>query len=122
MFWLGRWPNALVLLYIFTTTLLTSASGIATMFDKIQRAGSSGLGLTGRDLTAPLNDLIHGKPESGRWNLTGLDGVRGGYAASKLLSRPDLCEEVCMDAVLWASVTLAMMTQYFPEKPQPQPA
>ena len=91
------------------------APSLAQMFDAIQRAGSSKLNIRGVDLTASLNALVHGKPESARWNQTGASGVRAGHAASKLLQRPDICDEVSAQAMTWLAVTLAMMVTYFPD-------
>lgn len=91
------------------------APSLAQMFDAIQKAGSSNLSLSGKDLTASMNSLVHGKPDSARWNQTGLEGVRAGHASSKILQRPDLCDEVSNGAVIWLAVTLGMMVTYFPD-------
>lgn len=90
------------------------APSLAQMFDAIQRAGSSKLDVRGVDVTASMNSLVHGKPDSARWNQTGLAGEKAGHAASKLLHRPDLSDEVSSDATAWLAVTLAMMIAYFP--------
>ncbi len=91
------------------------APSLAQMFDAIQRAGSSKLDLRGADLTASMNSLVHGKPDSARWNQTGLSGEQAGHAPSKLLHRPDLSDEVSSDALAWLAVTLTMMISYFPD-------
>jgi hypothetical protein len=91
------------------------APSLAQMFEAIQKSGASNLGLRGADLTASMNSLIHGKPDSARWNQTGLDGQQAGHASSKLLHRPDLCDEVSADAAVWLAVTFTMMIVYFPD-------
>lgn len=91
------------------------APSLAQMFDAIQRAGSSKLDLRGTELTKSMNSLVHGKPDSARWNQTGLSGQQAGHASSKLLHRPDLCDEVSADALVWLAATLAMMVAYFPD-------
>jgi hypothetical protein len=90
------------------------APSLAQMFDSIQRAGGSTLNIRGSELTARMNSLVHGKPDSARWNQTGLQGVRGGHASSKILHRPDLCDEVSADGMVWLAVTLTMIVAYFP--------
>lgn len=40
-------------------------------------------------------------------------GGRIGRAASKILNRPDLCNEICADAIPWLHLIQAMMTAYF---------
>lgn len=92
------------------------APSLAQMFDAIQKTGASSLGIRGADLTASMNSLVHGKPDSARWNQTGLSGQHAGHASSKLLHRPDLCDEVSADAMVWLAVTLTMMITYFPDE------
>lgn len=103
---IGKWKNGWT---------HREAPSLAQMFDAIQRAGESKLNIRGTDLTAPMNSLVHGKPDSVRWNQTGLEGSKGGHASSKLLHRPDLCDEVATDGMLWLAVTLTMMVTYFPD-------
>jgi hypothetical protein len=67
----------------------------------------------GKELLAAMNSLVHGKPDSATWNLVplGSDGV--GHAVSKILNRPDLCDELCASAIPWLAVVQAMMAVYF---------
>lgn len=92
------------------------APGLAKMIDAIQ-AKQPGLASRGRDLTAPLNSLLHSKPDSAPWNLVPLGESGLGHAVSKILNRPDLCDDLCANTIPWLAVIQAMMAAYFPEGP-----
>lgn len=119
--WLGHSRNARAFSYTFITILQTFQSGKTDgCIEKPPRLlkcsmRSSELDLRGADLTASMNSLVHGKPDSARWNQTGLSGEQAGHAPSKLLHRPDLSDEVSSDAIAWLAVTLTMMITYFPD-------
>jgi hypothetical protein len=38
-------------------------------------------------------------------------------AVSKILNRPDLCDDLCANAIPWLAVVLGMMAAYFPKEP-----
>ncbi len=93
-----------------------AAPSLAKMFEEINNKEESKLEVKGYKLTAPLNSLVHGKPDSARWNsiITG-DG-KYGSAPSKMLSSPSLCDELCADILPWLTIIPTMMCAYFPEK------
>lgn len=62
-----------------------------------------------------LNHLIHGDPASCDMNLVSLGDVGMGYAPSKALQSPDVCDFVCFLAVTWLIVLLGMTCACFPE-------
>lgn len=93
-----------------------SAPGLAKMFEKINKKVESGLDVKGHELTASLNSLVHGKPDSAAWNSIVMGDGKFGSAPSKMLSSPALCDELCADILPWLSVITAMMCAYFPEK------
>lgn len=93
------------------------APGLARMFDAIQAKQHRDPTVRGRDLTASMNSLLHAKPESAPWNLISI-GERGlGHAVSKILNRPELCDELCANVIPWLVVVQGMMAAYFPHEP-----
>jgi len=91
------------------------APSLSKMLEAIQRVSNRSDFARGADLTAALNSLLHGKPESAQWNTIALDDGSPGYASSKILERPDLCDEVCANTLPWLVITMAMMAAYFPD-------
>jgi hypothetical protein len=91
------------------------APGLAKMFDAIQSKWQGGPTVRGSDLTAAMNSLLHAKPDSAPWNLVPIGEQSFGYAPSKILNRPDLCDELCANAIPWLAVIQGMMAFYFPE-------
>ncbi len=93
------------------------APGLAKMFDAIQAKQDRNLRVPGRDLTASMNSLMHAKPDSARWNLISIGENRVGHAVSKILNRPDLCDDLCANVIPWVAVVQGMMAAYFPNEP-----
>lgn len=93
------------------------APSLAKMFDAIQAKQESDASVPGRELTAAMNSLLHGKPDSAQWNLVSLGSAGVGHAVSKILNRPDLCDELCANAIPWLAVLQGMMAAYFPDEP-----
>jgi hypothetical protein len=71
--------------------------------------------LSAKQMCENLNHLVHGDPVGSDYNLAQLGEVRSGYAPSKMLSNPELCDYVCSFAVCWIVVLLGMMCACFPE-------
>nr|MBN2278779.1 hypothetical protein [candidate division Zixibacteria bacterium] len=90
------------------------APSLAKMFDVIQSKQQRGSIVRGKDLTASMNSLLHAKPDSAPWNLISLNQNRVGHAVSKILNRPDLCDELCAEVIPWIAVVQGMMAAYFP--------
>ena len=93
------------------------APGLAKMFDAIQAKQGRNPRVRGRDLTASMNSLLHAKPDSAPWTLISTGGDRVGHAVSKILNRPDLCDELCANVIPWVAVVQGMMAAYFPNEP-----
>jgi hypothetical protein len=91
------------------------APSLSKMFDAIQEKGKRDCTVKGRDLTAPLNSIMHSKPDCARWNLIQLGESRLGHAPSKILDNPDLCDELCANVIPWLVVVQGMMAAYFPK-------
>jgi hypothetical protein len=87
------------------------------MFDAIQAKQQHNPAISGRDLTATMNSLLHSKPDSAPWNMVPLGETGFGHAVSKILNRPDLCDDLCANAIPWLAVVQGMMAAYFPNKP-----
>jgi hypothetical protein len=98
------------------------APGLAKMFDAIQRAQEHTSRIPGRELTAAMNSLLHAKPDSAPWNLISLGKDSVGHAVSKILNRPELCDDLCANVVPWLVVVQCMMAAYFPDKENAEPS
>lgn len=92
------------------------APSLAKMFEKIQVKQRPGSSIRGGDLTAPMNSLLHSKPDSAPWNMVSLGGGKLGHAVSKILDRPELCDELCANAIPWLVVVQGMMAAYFADE------
>ena len=55
----------------------------------------------GGDLTASMNSLLHAKPDSAPWNLLSMSEGRLGHAVSKILCRPERCDDLCANVIPW---------------------
>jgi hypothetical protein len=93
------------------------APSLAKMFERIQAKQQPGSPIRGGDLTAPMNSLLHSKPDSAPWNIVTMGDGRLGHAVSKILDRPELCDELCANAIPWLVVVQGMMAAYFAEDP-----
>ena len=93
------------------------APGLAKMFDAIQSKQQRDQKVPGRDLTASMNSLLHAKPDSAPWNLVSIGEDGFGHAVSKILDRPELCDELCANVIPWVAVVQGMMAAYFPHEP-----
>lgn len=96
------------------------APSLAKMLEAIQRKQMSDSIIQGSDLTAALNSLLHAKPDSAPWNLVPLGEEGVGHAVSKILNRPELCDDLCANVIPWLAVVQAMMAAYFPNEPPTQ--
>jgi hypothetical protein len=93
------------------------APSLAKMFDAIQAKQQQSTGVRGRDLTASMNSLLHSKPDSAPWNMVPVGETGFGHAVSKILNRPELCDELCANTIPWLAMVQGMMVAYFPEEP-----
>lgn len=93
------------------------APGLANMLDAIQNKWQRDSTVRGRDVIKAMNSLLHAKPDSAPWNLIPLGGNKIGHAVSKILNRPDLCDDICADVIPCLVIIQAMMTAYFPGAP-----
>ena len=89
------------------------APSLAKMFDAIQAKQEGEPIARGRDLTATMNGLLHAKPDSAPWNMVNIGDGKFGFAPSKILNRPDLCDDLCANAIPWLVVVQGMMAAYF---------
>jgi hypothetical protein len=89
------------------------APSLAKMFEKIRAKQKPGSPIRGSDLTAPMNSLLHARPDSAPWNMISLGGGGLGHAVSKILDRPDLCDDLCANAIPWLVAVQCMMAAYF---------
>ena len=65
-------------------------------------------------MTAHLNSLVHGKPDSAPWSIVKLDDGKFGHASSKILNNPELCDDLCAETTLYLTMLLSMVCAYFP--------
>ena len=94
----------------------SDAPSLARMLDAIQ-VKLQGPPARGRDLTAPMNSLVHSKPDCAPWDMVPLGEAGFGHAVSKILNRPELCDDLCANVIPWLAVVQAMMAAYFPDVP-----
>lgn len=90
------------------------APGLGKMFDEIQKKQHRDPAVSGRELTASMNTLLHAKPDSAPWNLVSMGDGGFGHAVSKIVNRPSLCDELCANVIPWLVVIQGMMATYFP--------
>jgi len=95
---------------------LSDAPGLAKMLDSIHAKWPHDPIVRGRDLTAPMNSLLHAKPDSAPWNLIPLGDTGVGHAVSKILNRPGLCDDLCANVIPWVAVVQGMMAVYFADE------
>jgi hypothetical protein len=95
--------------------LHNEAPSLAKMFDLLQSKWHDGPNFRGSDLTASFNSLLHGKPDSALWNLIPISEKDFGYAPSKIVNRPELCDDLCANIIPWIAVAQGMMSAYFSE-------
>lgn len=88
--------------------------GLAKMFDVIQRKLNHDSPVRGKELTSAMNSLLHAKPDSAPWNTVSISGNEVGHAVSKILNRPELCDDLCANIIPWLAVIQSMMAAYFP--------
>lgn len=93
------------------------APSLAKMLEATQRKLESDPRLRGGDLTAAMNSLMHGKPDSAWWSLVVVSDDSVGHAVSKILNRPDLCDDLCADVIPWLATVLGLMAKYFGPEP-----
>jgi hypothetical protein len=92
--------------------LHNEAPGLAKMLKFIQEDMKRDNSIQGFQLTDQMNSLMHGRPDSVFANLVPLDDENMGSAVSKILNRPDLCDEICANTIPWLVVVQAMMVEY----------
>jgi hypothetical protein len=93
------------------------APGLSKMLEDIQTKLQRETIVRGKELTATMNSLMHAKPDSAPWNLVSLGKDAVGHAVSKILNRPDLCDDLCADIIPVLVIIQAMMAAYFPAEP-----
>ncbi|GAB2179987.1 hypothetical protein DLREEDagrD3_02100 [Denitratisoma sp. agr-D3] len=90
------------------------APGLAKMIEEIQKKLQREEIISGKKITAAMNSLMHAKPDSAQWNLVPLGTDAAGHAVSKILNRPDLCDELCAEVIPVLAIIQAMISAYFP--------
>lgn len=76
--------------------------------------------LSGKELTASLNSVLHAKPDCANWSIIRLEAERFGHAPSKMLDSPDLCDEICALTIPWLVMVHCMDFKLFPEFAGPE--
>ena len=93
----------------------SEAPSLGKMFEAIQEKSNIPSKVKGCDLTSDMNSLLHGKPDSAPWNFIFVASGGVGHASSKILDRPDLCENLCIEMIPWSACVAGMISAYFPE-------
>ena len=92
------------------------APSFAKMVEAIQPVVYGEKKYRGFEITSEMNAVLHGKPESEKWNWVLLPDGGLGHAVSKILDRPNMCDEICANVIPWFVVVLGMMAAYFGEE------
>lgn len=87
---------------------------LPTMINQLAQGGP--FEKTGRSLADKMNSITHGDPESSIFNVVELPDGKLGYATSKLLDNPNLCDKVAADASSFLIMLIAANTVIFPPK------
>lgn len=80
----------------------------------LEDLGGEKLAGKGGNLTRTLNSLTHGDPASSIWNLVMIGG-KPGYAVSKILDNPVLCDKASIESAMFLSLLHELMIELFPE-------
>lgn len=91
-----------------------AAPGLTTMIDKISEKVADAPNMRGSDITKPMNSLLHAKPDSAYYNLISMGAAGNGFAPSKILNRPELCDNLCADIIPTLAMIQEMISAYFP--------
>lgn len=91
------------------------APGLAKMFEAIGSKTPGLDGVRGHQLTDSMNSIVHGRPDSAKWNMVWVGPDRAGNAPSKIVNRPELCDEICANTIPWLALVQGMMNAYFPD-------
>ncbi len=91
------------------------APSLAKMIEYLESTMDNSITFKAHQVTATLNSILHGKPDSGICSLTPLSDSAVGHAPSKQLQSPDLCDEVCAHVIPWLVCVQCMMGAFFPE-------
>jgi hypothetical protein len=97
------------------------APGLSAMIDRIIKNAADAPKARASDMLKGMNSLLHAKPDSGYYNLVSLEDSRVGFAASKILNRPELCDELCADVLPTLTLIYGIMPAYFQEEKLKQP-
>lgn len=89
------------------------APSLSKMFEKLNEKNKISIPVEGYKLTAEMNSILHAKPDSAFINTVELADGGLGYAVSKMLSNPKLCDDICADVLPWVAVIQAMASFYF---------
>lgn len=95
------------------------APGLSTMIDKISKKMADAPTGRGSDMLKGMNSLLHAKPDSAYYNLAHFEGSHIEFAPSKILNRPELCDDLCADIIPMLAIIQAMMTAYFSNAKSP---
>lgn len=90
------------------------APGLAKMFKALQEKREPSEREPEWELTKAMNSLVHGKPDSAPWNFVLSEEGSFAHASAKILSRPDLCDNLCGNVIPWLTIVPSMMNHYFP--------
>lgn len=91
------------------------APSLAKMLEEVTKNTDPDTHLRGFEMTKHFNSLVHGKPDSILWNVVDLEEGKWGHAPSKILNRPKLCDDLCVEVLLYMCMLVSMMCTFFPE-------
>lgn len=89
------------------------APGLSAMMDRIKKGSLDAPQAHASEMLRGMNGLLHAKPDSAYYNLISLDESRIGFSASKILNRPEVCDELCAEVLPLLTIVSPMMEAYF---------
>lgn len=90
------------------------APGLARMIDDIQSRWNRDELVKGKDILKKMNSLLHAKPDSVWMNLVHHHDDKFSFSPSKILNRPQLCDDLCADVIPSVVTVQIMLNAYFP--------
>lgn len=88
------------------------APSLSKMVERINKKNKHPVQFKGFEVTAFMNSVAHGKPDSAYINMVLSDG-KAVYASSKILNNPKLCDDIYADVIPLVFVVQGMMRHYF---------
>lgn len=92
------------------------APSLSKMIDRINKMLTDPFRERGSTITAPLNSILHGKPDSAIYSVIQVGADKFGHTPSKILNNPTMCDDICCETIGFLALVSAMINGIFPEE------